>query len=94
MSVRIFDSIEEIKKFNKSISDLTTIIKEYNNGDFNAEKCLIKIKKVNLQIGEKMNKEKIRDILYSFIDFHTTREIDRLALRVLADRFLEEEIND
>ena len=41
-----------------------------------------------------MNKEKIRDILYSFIDFHTTREIDRLDLRVLADRFLEEEIND
>ena len=41
-----------------------------------------------------MKKEEIREILYSFIDFHTVREIDRLDLRILADRFLEEEIND
>ena len=36
-------------------------------------------------------KEKIRDILYSFIEFHTTREIDTLDLKILADKFLEEQ---
>ena len=41
-----------------------------------------------------MKKEEIREILYSFIDFHTVREIDRLDLIILADRFLEDEIND
>ena len=33
----------------------------------------------------------IKDAIYKFIDFHTTREIDRLDLRILADRFLDEE---
>ena len=36
-------------------------------------------------------REKIRDILYSFIDFHTVREIDNLDLKILADKFLEEQ---
>ena len=36
-------------------------------------------------------KEIIRDALYQFIDFHTVREIDRLDLRILADKFVDEE---
>tara|TARA_R100001594_G_scaffold138419_1_gene182062 strand:+ start:406 stop:537 length:132 start_codon:yes stop_codon:yes gene_type:complete len=39
-----------------------------------------------------MKKEEIKEILYSFIDFHTVREIDRLDLRILADRFIDEEL--
>ena len=35
-------------------------------------------------------KEIIRDALYQFIEFHTTREIDKLDLKILADKFLEE----
>ena len=35
-------------------------------------------------------KETIRDNIYEFIDFHTTREIDKLDLKILADRFLDE----
>jgi hypothetical protein len=38
-----------------------------------------------------MNIKEIRQILYSFIEFHTTREIDKLDLKILADRFLDEE---
>jgi len=36
-------------------------------------------------------KEIIRDALYQFIDFYTTRDIDKLDLRILADRFVDEE---
>jgi len=39
-----------------------------------------------------MKKEEIKEILYSFIDFHTVRKIDRLDLRILADRFIDEEL--
>ena len=39
-----------------------------------------------------MNRKEIKEILYGFIDFHTVREIDRLDLRILADRFIDEEL--
>ena len=35
-------------------------------------------------------KETIRKVIYEFIDFHTTREIDTLDLKILADRFVDE----
>ena len=37
-------------------------------------------------------KEYIHRLLYEFIDFHTTREIDTLDLKILADRFIDEEL--
>tara|TARA_R100000008_G_C3574095_1_gene164070 strand:- start:1128 stop:1259 length:132 start_codon:yes stop_codon:yes gene_type:complete len=39
-----------------------------------------------------MKKEEIKEILYSFIEFYTVREIDRLDMRILADRFIDEEL--
>ena len=41
---------------------------------------------------EKMNRIEIIEILYSFIEFYTVREIDRLDMRILADRFIDEEL--
>ena len=38
------------------------------------------------------SKEEIKEILYSFIEFYTVREIDRLDMRILADRFIDEEL--
>tara|TARA_X000001388_G_C2145723_1_gene90482 strand:- start:115 stop:372 length:258 start_codon:yes stop_codon:yes gene_type:complete len=40
--------------------------------------------------GEIMNKKEKKELLYGFIDFYTTRDIDKLDLRILADRYLEE----
>ena len=42
----------------------------------------------------KMNRKEIKEILYGFIDFHTVREIDRLDLKILADRFIDEELGE
>ena len=39
-----------------------------------------------------MNRKEIKEILYGFIDFYTVRIIDRLDLRILADRFIDEEL--
>ena len=39
-----------------------------------------------------MNRKEIKEILYGFIDFHTVRKIDRLDLRILADRYIDEEL--
>ena len=36
-------------------------------------------------------KEIIRDALYQFISFYKEDELDRLDLRILADRFVDEE---
>ena len=41
---------------------------------------------------DRMNRKDIKEILYGFIDFHTVREIDRLDLKILADRFIDEEL--
>tara|TARA_Y100000593_G_C4242236_1_gene302758 strand:+ start:669 stop:932 length:264 start_codon:yes stop_codon:yes gene_type:complete len=38
------------------------------------------------------SKEEIKEILYSFIEFYTVREIDRLDMRILADRFIDEQL--
>ena len=40
--------------------------------------------------GEMMNKKEKKELLYGFIDFYTTRDIDKLDLRILADRYVEE----
>ena len=40
--------------------------------------------------GEIMNKKEKKELLYGFIDFYTTRDIDKLDLRILADRYVEE----
>ena len=39
-----------------------------------------------------MSRKEIKEILYGFIDFHTVREIDTLDLKILADRFIDEEL--
>ena len=43
--------------------------------------------------GEIMNKKEKKELLYGFIDFYTTRDIDKLDLRILADRYVEEADN-
>ena len=43
--------------------------------------------------GEIMNKKEKKEFLYGFIDFYTTRDIDKLDLRILADRYVEEADN-
>ena len=40
--------------------------------------------------GEIMDKKEKKELLYGFIDFYTTRDIDKLDLRILADRYVEE----
>lgn len=40
--------------------------------------------------GEMMNKKEKKELLYGFIDFYTSRDIDKLDLRILADRYVEE----
>ena len=44
------------------------------------------------KMEDKMSREDIREILYGFIDFHTVRKIDTLDLKILADRFIDEEL--
>ena len=39
---------------------------------------------------EMMNKKEKKELLYGFIDFYTSRDIDKLDLRILADRYVEE----
>ena len=39
-----------------------------------------------------MSRKEIKEILYGFIDFHTVREIDTIDLKILADRFIDEEL--
>ena len=39
-----------------------------------------------------MNRKEIKEILYGFIDFYTVREIDTIDLKILADRFIDEEL--
>ena len=50
------------------------------------------ISEISLLMKEnKKLRNDVKEALYQFIDFHTTREIDRLDLRILADRFVNEE---
>mgnify|MGYP003646306557 CR=1 FL=1 len=37
-------------------------------------------------------KEKIREALYSFISFYTQDELERLDMRFVADKYVEEEV--
>ena len=36
-------------------------------------------------------KELIREGIYGFIDYYTTNELDRVDLRIIADKYVDEE---
>ena len=57
---------------------------------FNKDALMHKLQEENDDL-KSSRKEYIHRLLYEFIDFHTTREIDTLDLKILADRFLDEE---
>ena len=62
---------------------------------FNKDALIHKLQDENdtlKDVAWEMNRNDIKEILYGFIDFHTTREIDRLDLKILADRFLDEQL--
>ena len=75
---KLQDENEKYKLANRAgISEISLLMKENK-----------KLKDVAWEI----NRNDIKEILYSFIDFHTTREIDTLDLKILADRFLDEQL--
>ena len=38
-----------------------------------------------------MNKELIREAVYGFIAYYTTNELDRVDLRIIVDKYVDEE---
>ena len=59
---------------------------------FNKDALIHKLQDKLDKKEDRMNRKDIKEILYGFIDFHTVREIDRLDLKILADRFIDEEL--
>ena len=59
---------------------------------FNKDALIHKLQDKLDKKEEKMNRKDIKEILYGFIDFHTVRDIDNLDLKILADKFLDEQL--
>ena len=59
---------------------------------FNKDALIHKLQDKLDKKEDRMNRKEIKEILYGFIDFYTVREIDTIDLKILADRFIDEEL--